>query len=99
MSWSQKLLTGAVEKTYGALPFISDSNPSHMRNWLECLRTRNQPNASVERGLAQSAAAIMAARAQREGRKFYWDPQAEEIVEQPPVTSTSGTRATSNTKA
>ena len=48
MSWSQKLLTGAVEKTYGALPFISDSNPSHMRNWLECLRTRNQPNASVE---------------------------------------------------
>ena len=99
MSWSQKLLTGAVEKTYGALPFISDSNPSHMKNWLECLRTRNQPNASVERGLAQSAAAIMAARAQREGRKFYWDPQAEEIVEQPPVTSTSGTRATSNTKA
>ena len=48
MSWSQKLLTGAVEKTYGPLPFISDSNPSHMRNWLECLRTRNQPNASVE---------------------------------------------------
>ena len=69
MSWSQKLLTGAVEKTYGALPFISDSNPSHMRNWLECLRTRNQPNASVERGLAQSAAVIMAARAQREGKK------------------------------
>src|SRR6266702_4981223 len=27
MSWSQKLLTGAVAKTYGPLPFISDSNP------------------------------------------------------------------------
>jgi predicted dehydrogenase len=93
MSWKQKLWTGAVEKTYGPLPFISDSNPSHMTNWLECLRTRKDPNASVERGLAQSAASIMAARAQREGRKLYWNPQTEEISEQPPAVSTTG-RAT-----
>ena len=99
MSWSQKLLTGAIEKTYGALPFISDSNPSHMRNWLECLRTRNQPNASVEQGLAQSAAVIMAARAQREGKKLYWNAQTEEIVEQSPTDSTTGSRATSKTRA
>ena len=95
MSWSRKLLTGAVEKTYGPLPFISDSNPSHMRNWLECLRTRSQPNASVEQGLAQSVAAIMAARSQREGKKLYWDAQAEEIVESSPAVSTTGWRAPS----
>jgi predicted dehydrogenase len=95
MSWSQKLLTGAVEKTYGPLPFISDSNPCHMRNWLECLRTRNQPNASVEQGLAQSVAAIMAARAQQEGKKLYWDAQAGEIVESSPAASTTGRRAPS----
>jgi predicted dehydrogenase len=87
MSWSQKVLNGAIEKTYGALPFTSDSNPSHMRNWLECLRTRNQPNASVEQGLAQSAAVIMAVRAQREGRRFYWDPRSEEIVDRAPGAS------------
>ena len=93
MSWSQKVLSGAVEKTYGPLPFISDSNPSHMRNWLECLRTRNQPNASVEQGLAQSVAVIMAARAQAEGKKFYWNPSTEEIVEQapPPAITRAGT--------
>src|SRR5271165_5227222 len=34
MAWSQRLLAGAVEKTYGPLPFTSDSNPAHMRNWL-----------------------------------------------------------------
>jgi hypothetical protein len=84
MSWSQKLFSGAIEKTYGGLPFVSDSNPSHMRNWLECLRSRKQPNASVDQGLAQSAASIMAARAQREGKKFYWDPNAEEILEDAP---------------
>jgi len=87
MSWSQKLLNGAVEKTYGPLPFISDSNPSHMRNWLECLRTRNQPNASVVQGLGQSAAVIMSARAQQEGKKLYWNAQTEEILERRPVGS------------
>jgi len=89
MSFAQKLWTGAVEKTYGPLPFISDSNPSHMRNWLECLRTRKAPNASVDCGRAQSAAAIMAARAQREGRKLYWNPKSEEISEQPAVDITA----------
>jgi predicted dehydrogenase len=96
LSWPQKLLTGAVEKTYGPLPFTSDSNPAHMRNWLECLRTRKQPNASVEQGMAQSVAAIMAARAQREGKKLYWDAQSEEIVESSPAASTTGWRAPSN---
>jgi predicted dehydrogenase len=95
MSWSQKLLTGAVEKTYGPLPFISDSNPCHMRNWLECLRTRNQPNASVEQGLAQSVAAIMATRAQQEGRKLYWNAQGREILEQAPADATAERRASS----
>lgn len=84
MSWSQKLVSGAIEKTYGPLPFISDSNPSHMRNWLECLRSRQAPNACVQRGLAQSAAVIMATRSQHEGKRFYWDARAEEIVEERP---------------
>jgi predicted dehydrogenase len=81
---AQRLLNGAIEKTYGPLPFTSDSNPSHMRNWLECLRTRKDPNATVDDGFAHSVAAIMAARAQREGRKLYWDARAEQIVDSPP---------------
>jgi predicted dehydrogenase len=84
MSFSKRLLNGAIESTYGPLPFISDSNPSHMNNWLECLRSRKQPNATVDDGFAHSVVAIMAARAQREGKKLYWDAQAEEIVDAPP---------------
>jgi predicted dehydrogenase len=84
MGWSQRLINGAVEKTYGPMPFISDSNPAHMRNWFECLRSRRQPNATVENGFAHSVAVIMAARAQREGRKLYWDPAAEQILEHAP---------------
>jgi predicted dehydrogenase len=85
MPWSQRLLTGAVEKTYGSLPFTTDSNPSHMRNWLECLRSRDQPNATVDHGFAHSVAIIMAARAQQEGKKLYWDARHEQILETPPV--------------
>lgn len=85
MTLSQRLLSGAVEKTYGPLPFTSDSNPSHMRNWLECLRSRKDPNATVDDGFAHSVVAIMAARAQCEGRKLYWDPAREQILDRPPL--------------
>jgi predicted dehydrogenase len=84
MPWSQRLFAGAVEKTYGPLPFTSDANPSHMRNWLDCLRSRSQPNATVEHGFAHSVAVIMAARAQREGKKLYWDADTEQILDHPP---------------
>ena len=86
MSFSKRLLHGAIEKTYGPLPFTSDSNPAHLRNWLECLRSRKQPNASIEDGWAHSVAAIMAARAQREGKKLYWDAASEQILDSPPNT-------------
>ena len=85
MPLSQRLLTGAVDKTFGGLPFGSDTNPSHMKNWFECLRSRKQPNATVNHGYAHSVAVIMAARAQREGKKLYWNAATEEIVEKPPV--------------
>jgi len=85
LPFTQRLVTGAVEKTYGPLPFISDANPSHMKNWFECLRSRSQPNATVEHGFAHSVAVIMAARAQREGKKLYWDRANEQIVDHPVV--------------
>jgi len=85
MPFTERLLTEAVGKTYGGLPFISDANPSHMRNWLGCLRSRKQPNATVEHGFAHSVAVIMAARSQREGKKLYWDPAAEQILDHPPA--------------
>jgi hypothetical protein len=53
-----------------------------MENWLDCLRSRKQPNATVDDGYAHSVACIMAARAYREGRKLYWNAASESIVEE-----------------
>jgi predicted dehydrogenase len=64
---------------------IGDEDPSHMTNWLECLRSRKQPNATVHHGFAHSVAVIMAARAYREGRKLWWDAKSESILERPPA--------------
>jgi len=63
--------------------FVGDEDLSHMTNWFECLRSRKTPNASVRNGFAHSVVCIMAARAYREGKKLYWDPKAEQILDQP----------------
>jgi predicted dehydrogenase len=62
---------------------IGDEDLSHMTNWFECLRSRKSPNATVLNGYAHSVACIMAARAYREGKKLYWDPKAEMILDHP----------------
>src|SRR4029079_2904327 len=67
---------------------ISDDDLSHMTNWIECLRSRKETNATVRHGFAHSVACIMAARAYREGRKLYWNPRTEEIVDHPPEKAT-----------
>jgi predicted dehydrogenase len=63
--------------------FMGDEDLSHMTNWLDCLRSRKAPNATVLNGYAHSVVIIMAARAYSEGRKLYWNPKAEQIVNQP----------------
>ncbi len=64
--------------------FISDNDLSHMTNWFACLRSRQQPNATVHNGFAHSVAVIMATRAYREGKKLYWDAKKETILDYQP---------------
>src|SRR6266853_891596 len=63
---------------------IGDEDPSHMVNWLDCLHRRTQPNATVHNGFSHSVACMMAARAYWSGKKIYWDPKAEAILDHPP---------------
>ncbi|MBI3694395.1 MAG: hypothetical protein HY238_06105 [Acidobacteria bacterium] len=53
----------------------------HMKNWLESIRSRKTPNADAFSGYAHSVATIMAAQAGYTGKKLYWDPKREEIVD------------------
>lgn len=64
---------------------IDDMSTGHMANWIECMRSRQQPVATVHDGFAQSVACMMATKAYWTGRKQYWDAKAEEITDQPPA--------------
>jgi hypothetical protein len=70
----------------GGLPptTIDDNDLHHMQNWFECLRSREQPHATVHDGFAHSVACMMAAQSYWTGRKVFWDAKAEEIRDRPP---------------
>jgi predicted dehydrogenase len=54
--------------------------PAHLANWLECIRTRKEPNAPVEVGNEAVNVAHAANRAYREGRRVAWDAAKQVCV-------------------
>jgi hypothetical protein len=49
-----------------------DGETLHLSNWLECIRTRKQPNSPVEGGVKAAAAAHLGNIAYRTGRLARW---------------------------
>ena len=53
---------------------------NHVRNWMECVRSRKQPNAPVEAGYNHSIACIMTTAASRTGLKATFDEKTQEVM-------------------
>jgi predicted dehydrogenase len=53
---------------------------NHVRNWMECIRSRKQPNAPVEAGYYHSIANIMTTAAARTGFKATFDEKTQEVM-------------------
>lgn len=54
-------------------------NVSHMQNWLDCVRSRKEPNAHVRTGYSHSIATILAVKAMESGRRAVYRPEEMEI--------------------
>ena len=52
----------------------------HMRNWMECVRSRKEPNAPVEAGYAHAIACIMTNAAARTGAKATFNEVTQEVM-------------------
>jgi predicted dehydrogenase len=52
----------------------------HVRNFLDCVKSRERPIADVEQGHQVTTACHLANIALRTGRKIRWNPETEEIV-------------------
>jgi predicted dehydrogenase len=53
---------------------------NHVRNWMECIRSRKQPNAPVEAGYSHSIATSMTNAAVRTGLKATFDEKTQEVI-------------------
>jgi hypothetical protein len=53
---------------------------NHVRNWMECVRSRKQPNAPVDAGYSHSIATIMTNAAVQTGYKAIFDEKDQEIL-------------------
>ena len=52
----------------------------HLKEWIDCIRTGQQPSCGIEEGFQEAITAHMGTRAYLEGRTMYWDAEKEEIV-------------------
>lgn len=53
---------------------------NHMLNWMECIRSRKEPNAPVEAGYYHSIANVMTTAAAHSGAKATFDERTQEVM-------------------
>ncbi len=84
-NWSQPTVSGEGAIERGELgderPVDPVDTTEHFLNWLECMRSRQQPNASIEAGYNHAVAVIMAMMAYDSGQRQVYDHQKREIRE------------------
>ena len=86
VNWNEPFLSAdGGSKNKGAIrgrtPVEHVERPDHYLDWLQCMRNRNQPNASIDAGYQHAVAVIMAMRAFDTGRRQVYDPEKREIRE------------------
>ena len=51
-----------------------------MRNWMDCVRSRKTPNASIEAGYSHSVALCMCIAAMQTGQRVTFDDKTQRIM-------------------
>ena len=63
------------------LPEPAGEERSHVGNWLDCMRSRQTPNAPMQAGYAHAVACCLGREAERTGRRVRYDPATRRILE------------------
>ena len=85
VNWNSPMLSaegGSKNKGVirGRKPVPEVARPDHFLDWLQCLRTRQTPNASIEAGYQHAVACLMGVRSFDTGQRMIYDKQTREIV-------------------
>ena len=68
-------------KIRGKNPVQEVQRPDHFLDWLQCIRSRQTPNASIEAGYQHAVACLMAVRAFDTGKRMIYDHAKRQIRE------------------
>ena len=71
---------GSAPAATAANTGVDDMSLAHVRNWVECIRSRREPNAPVEAGYQHSIACVMANAAVRTGLRTTFDEARQEVI-------------------
>ena len=70
--------TRAIDKSASA--GMDEATSANMRNWMECVRSRKTPNASIEAGYSHSIALSMTIAAIQSGQRVSFDDAKQEVI-------------------
>ncbi|MGF7214677.1 putative dehydrogenase [Spirosoma lacussanchae] len=73
-------LANAARMETGANTGADPMTSLHMLNWMECVRSRKEPNAPARAGFNHSVANIMATTALHTGKRVTWDSTKQDMV-------------------
>lgn len=59
---------------------VENETPMHVRNWLECCKSRKDPSSPIELGHEVILSAHLANRSYREGKRVHWDADKQQVV-------------------
>ncbi len=72
--------SGAEPVVIKATYTVKESEGPHIRNFLDCVRSRQRPNCDAETGRRSTAPGLVAAMSVRSGRSYAWDGVAPKAV-------------------
>jgi predicted dehydrogenase len=72
--------SGEPDKLTDPIDLPRPETPHHMKNWIDCIRSRQQPVAPIEAGYAHSVAIIMADEALVSGRRMTYDHNRRDVI-------------------
>jgi predicted dehydrogenase len=76
----QMTLKEVEQAETGANTGADNSTTAHMRNWMECVRSRKTPNADIRAAYSHSVALCMTIAALHTGKRVTFDDQKQEVV-------------------
>jgi predicted dehydrogenase len=75
--------TEGIDKDFKPTKMLETDPPSpletHVKNWLDCIRTGAKPNANIELGYKHGIAVVMGDAAWTQNRKVYFDEAKREV--------------------